>query len=385
MIPMQQNSIDFLIGSQEMLDNIRQVPADAPFDENRIAFLDTVSKALRSDPRSRRYPEIATFAFWIRKSNMSQMARRFESDYFRLGRGVIFHVAPSNVAVNYAYSFAAGFITGNINIVRVPSKEFEQITIINDAIAKVLDAFPEYAAQIFMVRYGHEKEVNDFFSDLCDVRVIWGGDSTIATFRQSPIRPRTREITFADRYSLAVIDAALYLAIKNKERIAHDFYNDTWLTDQNACTSPRLVVWLGKKSDVKKAQNEFWEYAYKYASEHYQLQDIQGVDKLTNLYLAAASVDGIDSMIRKDSLLYRVELDRLDSVVIKYRGDSGFFYEYHASDIMNIREFCDNDRIQTVGLIGDKSILIPLLDSGIRGIDRVKDIGHTMDFDLGWI
>ena len=40
----------------------------------------------------------------------------------RMGRGVVFHIAPSNVAVNYAYSFAVGFVLGNANLVRLPSR-----------------------------------------------------------------------------------------------------------------------------------------------------------------------------------------------------------------------------------------------------------------------
>lgn len=40
------------------------------------------------------------------------------------GRGVAFHIAPSNVAVNFAFSLAAGLLTGNANIVRLSSKPF---------------------------------------------------------------------------------------------------------------------------------------------------------------------------------------------------------------------------------------------------------------------
>ena len=29
-------------------------------------------------------------------------------------------------------------------------------------------------------------------------------------------------------------------------------------------------------------------------------------------------------------------------------------------------------------------MLLPLLKSGIRGVDRVVPMGHTMDFDLTW-
>ena len=51
------------------------------------------------------------------------------------------------------------------------------------------------------------KDINDYLSSMCDLRVIWGGDETIRNLRMSPLPARATEIVFADRYSLAVIDA----------------------------------------------------------------------------------------------------------------------------------------------------------------------------------
>jgi hypothetical protein len=67
-----------------------------------------------------------------------------------------------------------------------------------------------------------------------------------------------------------------------------------------------------------------------------------------------------------------------------YRGNCGYFYEYDCKDIMDIRDFCDNTHCQTIGLIGGSELVEPLVSSGIRGVDRVVPIGHTMDFDLNW-
>ena len=64
-----------------------------------------------------------------------------------------------------------------------------------------------------------KKEITDAFSALCNVRVIWGGDATIAEIRKSPLPPRSNEITFADRHSAAVINADSYLAADNKAAI----------------------------------------------------------------------------------------------------------------------------------------------------------------------
>ena len=39
----------------------------------------------------------------------------------RLGWGTVLHIAPSNIPVNFAFSFLMGFLSGNVNHVRVPS------------------------------------------------------------------------------------------------------------------------------------------------------------------------------------------------------------------------------------------------------------------------
>jgi hypothetical protein len=53
-------------------------------------------------------------------------------------------------------------------------------------------------------------------------------------------------LLFPDRYSIAVIDADSYLIHPEKKQLAQAFYNDTLLNDQNACSSPSLVVWTGR-------------------------------------------------------------------------------------------------------------------------------------------
>ena len=259
-------------------NNVRRI-----FDDVVIDYLDTVSKILLSDNEAKRYPDIITFAFWIRKASLNKykMNYKTKSGQKVIGRGIVFHVAPSNVAINFAYSLVAGLVAGNINIVRIPSKDFPQTDIVVRALKKATADFSEIRDCICLVKYGHDSKINDSLSWMSDVRVIWGGDDTIATFRSSPLRPRSTEILFANRFSLAVIDSDRYLEDENKGKIALDFYNDTYLMDQNACSSPKIVIWVGKK--ISKAKDVFWNELHKVVSAKYEFQQIQGVDK----YLSA--------------------------------------------------------------------------------------------------
>ncbi len=379
--------VAFLAGSADNIAKMANLPVLKPFCGEVMSFLSDVSKELMADSGAKLYPDVATLGFWLRRGSLENLKKRFISGpgaENRVGRGAAFHVAPSNVPVNYAYSLFTGLLCGNANIVRIPARHFPQEDVINRAINKTLsmDRHEGLRPYVNLVRYDRDKGINDFFSGMCDVRIIWGGDATVAELRKSPIGPRCAEVAFSDRYSLAVIDSDYYMRLGDKKRVAHDFYNDTYLSDQNACTSPRAVVWLG--GVIEEARAVFWENLRALAAKRYDLQPIQGVDKLSTMYLAAANVPGLRRTEDRDNLIYRIRAERLPARLMEYRGNSGYFYEYACGDVMEIRDFCNDVHCQTIGLLAERGAIDPLLESGIKGVDRVVPIGHTMDFDLIW-
>lgn len=306
----------------------------------------------------------------------------YKSEDVTLGRGVSFHIAPSNVPVNFAYSLVVGLITGNKNIVRVPSKDFPQVEVIANAINKTLESHKEIKNYILLVRYDRDKEINDFFSSKTDTRVIWGGDNTISEIRKSPLPPRSNEITFADRYSLAIINSDEYLNIDDKKKVANDFYNDTYFTDQNACTSPRIVVWTGSKTE--EAKDIFWDELHELVKSKYVFQDIQGVNKLTSGYLLSALEDDCKIEETSDNLIVRVKVPRVTRQLMDLIDNSGYFFEYDCEDLSEIIEICNDKKCQTVGYLGETEKIRKLVSQGVQGIDRVVPIGKTMDFELIW-
>ena len=383
-MPQCLDNVKFLTGAAEIIDQMSTVSAKEPFSEDTIEFLNDVSRILMKDSRSKSFSDVITFGFWARKGSTLKLKERFlkKDNNIHLGRGVAFHIAPSNVPVNFAYSLAASLLTGNVTIVRVPSKEFEQVGIIVDAINKALEHKPEMKSYVSLVRYERNKEVNDFFSSIADTRIIWGGDATIEEIRKSPLPPRSTEITFADRYSLAVIDSDVYMGSDNKKSIASDFYNDTYFTDQNACTSPRIVIWTGdKKEEAKKL---FWDELHKLVEKKYTFQTIQGVNKLASGYMVAATEPGIKILKHTDNLLVRVSVSDISAKLMDLKDNCGYFFEYECDDVLKLKPLCDDKRCQTIGLLGDTEKIKPLLLSGVKGVDRVVPIGKTMDFDMIW-
>lgn len=375
-IHMQQNlsDIEWLYGSLETLDDRPLIP----FAEDTIEQLNALSAALLRDPLSRQYPDVVTFGFFCRKANLLKLKEQHSHMGLRLGRGVVFHIAPSNVPVNFAYSMVAGLLAGNTNVVRVSQKIFPQVNIIVQHMREI------GMERVAVVRYAHDSEANEVFSSKCDVRVIWGGDATIATIRKNSLPARAFDICFADRYSLAVLNADQLIDEQDMDNLALKFYNDTYLFDQNACSSPHLVVWLGVTNSIAKAKEMFWSALQRIVEQKYTFQDVMAVDKLTALYRQAV-VMPTHAEKTKDNLLCRVEIDTLASDIDAFRCASGYFTEYTAESLDEIADIVTR-KYQTLAYFGfEKNELEEfVLRNRLTGIDRIVPLGDTTAFSLIW-
>lgn len=382
MIPMPQNfnELTYVVGTSETVEQMMRVPAMAPFDDKAIAFLNALSVKLLKTGKE--YSDVATFAFWCRKAALMQEKAKYDANELRLGRGIVFHSTPSNVAVNFAFSFAAGLLAGNPNIVRLPAKDFAQVDIICAAMRDTLEQMPDMKPYVVMVKFPPVKEIADWFSAICAARVVWGGDATIAEIRKSPLPPRAVEITFADRHSILALNADAVLLAEDIGRLARDFYNDTFFTDQNACTSPRIIVWTGK--DKQAAKDKFWNAVHALTAEKYTLAPVWAVGKLAALYRAAA-----DREVRlepcADNFIYRVKVESLDDKLPDLKYNSGFFFEYDAENLAEIAPVCTN-KCQTMTYygIGKEEISNFIRSAAPKGIDRAVPMGKSMDFTLVW-
>ena len=360
------------------------------FSHDTIDFLSEISNCLLKDIEVRYYPDVATFAFFCRRANINVLKKNyFEDNIFKIGRGIIFHITPGNVPVNFAYSLFSGLISGNINIVKVPSKEFEQVNIIIRAISKVLNLknYKEiFGDRLYIVKYEKDNEATKIFSKLCDVRIIWGGDNTINEIRKASIPSKSTELTFSDRYSISVIKASSYIALENKQKLALDFYNDTYLFDQNACTSPQAMYWVGSKQEVVEAQNIFWNLLQLVLIEKkYDIQPVVSIDKLTTFFSQAISHENILKEKQNNNDILRVNNSNLYSDIESYRCSSGYFNEFVIESLDEILPVI-NRKYQTLSYFGisENEFLIWVAKSNPIGIDRIVPIGRTMDFSLIW-
>ena len=111
----KREKISCLLGD---LNSIRSRPV-IPFSDTTMAFLEKVSEYIRNLDGQGGNEGLRTFGFWCRRQHLMQLKKAYGQDRERLGLGMIFHIAPSNVPGLFAWSAAIGLLAGNSNLVRV--------------------------------------------------------------------------------------------------------------------------------------------------------------------------------------------------------------------------------------------------------------------------
>ena len=154
--------------------------------------------------------------------------------------------------------------------------------------------------------------------------------------------------------------------------------------DQNACSAPHLVVWLGSEENIAKAKEMFWAELQQLVDAKYALQDVLAVDKLTAFYRQAVKMD-IRKVNSANNALQRVELSTLDNEIDDYRCAGGYFTEYTAQSLDEINPIIKN-KYQTLAYYGltESEINDFVLNNRIVGFDRIVPFGETTSFSLTW-
>lgn len=378
---MKSEKIKYLLGTHAP----KVFPLE-PFSDVVCEFMDEISKVLRKNAAAKSYSDIISLAFWCRKANIMKIKKEYEDGKYRLGRGLVFHITPSNVPINFAFSYFFGLLSGNANIVRVPSKNFIQGQIICDAIKNTLENinYEIIKNTTLFISYEKDKEITDYYSLICDGRVIWGGDEAIKDIRQSPLKEKAVEIVFADRYSFAVFNSDALMKASNKEiqDIANKFYNDTYLMDQNACSTPHLILWIGKNK--LNAKEKFWKNVFKVAGK-YELDPIKVVDKYTQVCELAIERHDIIEISKFENLLYIIDIKELPENLSSLRGKFGLFFQ---CDIDSMEQIVSKvtDKVQTLIYYGiDKQELVNfVMKNHLKGVDRVVSIGEALNIGVYW-
>ena len=358
-----------------------------PFSDLIIDFLNDFSNKLKSRRDAFRYPDLIYLIIWSSKQNVKGLEKKNKNSEVRLGRGLIFHICPSNVPTNFVYSLFFGLLSGNSNIVKIPSKKFREKEIILSVIRSLFKKKKFFILKNSncFIEYKNKIETTKKISSICDGRVIWGGDKTIDEIRKIWIPARTIEITFSDRYSLSVINISQLKKIKFSEikLLANKFFYDGYTMNQLACNSPHFVFWVGKKNI--KLQNYFWNELNKIVKKKFLFDEIHAVDKYTNLIENIINQNNLKNLKTFKNKLYIINPADNVKNIENIRGINGTFFQKNINQINDLKNFISK-KCQTVSYFGftKKQLELFILNNNLLGIDRFVPIGKALGIDIIW-
>jgi hypothetical protein len=359
-----------------------------PFNNLCIDFLEDFSKKLKNYKDLKSYPDLIYLMYWCRKERIKKLEHSLTDNQYRLGRGLIFHICPSNVPTNFVYSLFFGLLSGNSNIVKISSENSKEKSIIISILKNIFDKrkYKVLKNSNILTEYKASNTKNsEFFSSVCDARVIWGGNKTINDIRKFWIPERSIDITFADRYSISVINLEILknLNLNRLKILAKKFYYDSYLMNQAACNSPHFVFWVGKKNT--KLQNSFWKELNEAVENNFIFDDIHIVDKYTNLMKNIIEHDNFNKINMYKNNLYVVDVHQKVNTIENIRGKNGTFFQKNINNLSKIK-YSISKKCQTLTYFGfeKKELEVFLLNNNLSGIDRAVPIGNALNINPIW-
>ena len=380
MLVKNNKKIKILIGNYNLKDGPYEI-----FDKNIIKFLNEISKEILKSTKCRKFPDLVAFGFWCRSSNIKTIFNNYSFFKNRMGRGTVLHITPSNVPTNFAYSMVFGLLSGNNNIIRLPSKNFIQVKILCNILIKLSkkDKYKKNFKKFLLIKYDNSDFISSELSKNVEARMIWGGDNTVNKFKTFVTKPRCVDLAFANRYSISIIDSNKLAKLNNPNLIifAQRFYNDTYTMDQFGCSSPNSIFWLGKN---KVAREQFWFELGKIVNKKYDLGVSGANKKISNLMNFTLNKNHKLNMSIKNFNLIRlknkkINFDNLDNI------NFGTFIEFELTSINFLKKYT-SEKLQTITYYGIefKDIKKFIIKNKVKGIDRIVPIGRAFDLTPEW-
>lgn len=368
----------------QSVEKVSQANSLQPFSPLVFSFLKALSQRLLRHPKSRGFPEITALGFWLRDSQLRNMQSALPDNrgvtYQSLG--MVAHYTPANVDTMFIYSWVCSLLLGNRNIVRLSSRYSETKDVLLTELNYLFER-SEYlpiAETNLFVSFAHDDPVSEVISRLADARVIWGGDETVINIKKLACKPRCRDIAFADRYSVAVVNTELLQSEGDFQELASKLWRDTEPYAQMACSSPKLIWAVGNSS--RQAMQKLGHYLSVHQRE--LEQDLTQANNHLVTTQLLQSHEHSCQVLHQDGVTI-LHIENVTQQLLDWHCGQGMFYVMMFNDISDVTETVE-DKLQTLSYWGwEKEVLFKiLLSEPITGIDRIVPVGQALDFSHYW-
>lgn len=369
----------------------RQPASPPPFSAERVALAVDLGRRIMADAETKAVPALRALAFWMRAAEVHRLREEFaklsDAAVVSVPRGTVLHFPPTNVDTLFVYSWLLAMLTGNGNVVRLSSRAGPQADMLLRLInAALTDADPRLRDETLIVQYEHDAATTAALSAACDVRVVWGGDASVAAIRGVPLPPRAIELAFPDRFSFAALRASAVHDLDDGgiELLADRLFNDTYWFDQMGCSSPRVVVWLGSSAEVELAATRLWrEVGRRITARGYTVETGTAIAKMT--FAHRAVLDGTTTHVSWHTNELAVLAVEPGAKFSREHPGGGTLMEMRVSQLEEIIPTL-SPRDQTLAHFGfSREELVSWVSAaGASSFDRLVPIGEALRFDRLW-
>lgn len=349
-----------------------------PWQSDLIMEVEKFSLFLLQHEKIKQQPELIALAFWCRKANLFTIKQEYQQLCAEAPRSAVkrvFHIAPANVDTVFFYSLLLSTLSGNQNIIRISERSGEVchllIHLFKEFLVKsklnylnTLTSIVEYSSQNTLA--------TSAFSGWSSLRVIWGGDLAISEI--SAIEPQTPQLSFPDRYSIAVCQL---IDSDNIEQISKNFITDFLPFNQQACSSPKALFWL---NTTKALQKKFYLYLLSnIESGNNQLSSAEQIERQINMQklLMLKNNEIIDK--QDSSQVMILALKQVTQKLLTQHNGNGLLL---VKEINKLNELPYHDKLQTVcywGLSADNTNEILA-----NNCKRLTSFGQALTFNHVW-
>ncbi len=350
-----------------------------------LVFTTALSRQLMTSSDCRQYPELIALGHWLRQGNLNALTANIAKQSYR-PLGLVVHYTPANVDTMFIYSWICALLMGNRNLVRVSGRDSDVQTVLLEKLRYLL-LLSEHAAIHAgnqFIHFERDDPAGPSVSMLADARVLWGGDDSVRQIRGLSCKPRCRDISFADRFSTALINVdalnsdGAQSADEKAEAMASALWRECDMFQQQACSSPRILFWTGEKHNWNTLTRALSGIAVQHAPSMVQRNE--------QLVLAQWCIaDGAASTAEQCGDLSLVHINHWHHTLLeRHQGHSTLFC-IHIDDVQAIAGY-DHAGWQTLSYAGfEKEALFKIIRAlPIQGIDRVVPLGNALAFSPDW-
>ena len=375
------------VSEADVIERFEQSSSTTVGDADTLALLQEVAKRLLRPGITRTHPELASLGFFLRERQLRSVIQSGSTppDCIRVPRGRVFHVPPANVDTIFVYTWAISVVAGNANLVRISPRSGGAAMVVLDVLRSVArDLGDGVLDNQMFVRFERNDELVRALSLRCDLRFLWGGDTSVNALRAASLGVSARELTFPDRFSALAVSASAWseLSSEDKQAAAVAVSNDIVWFDQAACSSPRMLYWVGAEYEVDAARADFFAIVGAVIDDRGDALDTAMViEQRVQLYAAAmrGATGHID--VPADGFLTATA----DPLVNGGWFGPRVFLERRIDDLAEIAGFATR-RDQTLTHLGFSADALQALAHTLagRGFDRIVPAGEALSFGSVW-